>query len=146
MIGADDIKVLLAEFEGWTLEKADVSPPPDPINVIRLRAPDGRVSWVALSGAFGMSAITAWKLEPGHRVLARIEHAKWQAEQRARTARLVERRAASMPAESADDCPPHGIPRSAAVQCSHKVGTFRKGCDQRCRSCNAVVAIDSVAP
>lgn len=79
MIGDDDIKVLLDKFEGWTFEKHDLAPPPEPMNVIRLRAPDGRVAWVALCSSFGLGAergpVTGFELKPGHRLLARIERA-----------------------------------------------------------------------
>lgn len=117
MIGADDVLVLLEQFEGWTIERVDASPAPDPANVLTLRAPDGRVAWVALSGAFGQSLIKAWELKAGHRLLTRIEHAKWLAEQAARTTRIDARREASLvdrpmpPESSVDDCPAHGILR-----------------------------------
>jgi hypothetical protein len=93
MIGADDVQVLLSKFEGWTLEAADVSPPPDQMNVIRLRAPNGRVSWVALAGAFGHTLLSAHELRAGHRLLTRIDHAKRLQAERERAERLAARRA-----------------------------------------------------
>lgn len=110
-VGADDVNVLLSQFEGWTIEKAAVSPAPNPTNVIYLRAPNGRTSWVALCGAFDLG-LTAYELKAGHRLLTRIEFAEQLAADRARANRLAARRA--ILAEStgdSDDCPPFGMLR-----------------------------------
>lgn len=100
---------IMSRFVGWSVDQVDVSP--DGLLVVRYRAVDGRLGWVVYGGAFNTSVV-ATELRAGHRVLTRIENAKWKVEQLARTARIAARRDARvMPAESADDCDPRGIMR-----------------------------------
>lgn len=113
MIGNEDVRVPMSKFDGWTIVQTDTSPPPSCVKIMRLRAPDGRETWVALCGMFGLTGIESWELKPGHHELARIERAKRAQAEFERLERQAGRRA--ILSASVDHCPPHGIPRPAGV-------------------------------
>lgn len=108
-----DAAALLGRFVGCVVEQVDCSPHPEMV-VVRMRAPQGRVSWVAFRGAFDLP-VEAHELPAGHRVLHRIERAAEVQAAADRAARLADRRAGLMPTASPDDCPPHGIHRPVVV-------------------------------
>jgi|GEM_PF-5036167 len=110
-IGADDNRVLFNKFEGWMIDPGGVDVAPDATLVVRLRAPDGRTSWVALLGAFGQTSIAAWELNPGHRLLLQIEAAKRAKAVADRLAMQADRRAILAESSDRDECPPFGMLR-----------------------------------
>ena len=113
MIGNDDVLVPLSKFDGWTLVETVTSPAR--LQVLRLRAPNGRESWVSLCGAFGLVGVEARELKPGHHELIRIAAAKRAQVDVDRLAMQAERRAI-LSESSVDDCPPQGLPRPLGVR------------------------------